>query len=89
MAHAGAAEGKRRAAPGERVPKPLAARAAQAGEDTKCRCNRIRTFVEDPKTGTALDIGPAPYRAAGSLSSIDGESTDTPVWGRPSVARTR
>ena len=81
--------GKRRAAPGERAPKPLAARAAQAGEGTKRRRNRIRAFVEDPKTGTALNAGPAPYRAAGSLGSVDGESTDTPVRGKPRVAGTR
>ena len=29
----------------------------QAGEGTKCRRNRIRAFVEDPKTGTALSAG--------------------------------
>ena len=81
--------GKRRAAPGERAPKPLAAWAAQAGEGTKRRHNRIHAFVEDPKTRTALNAGPAPYRAAGSLSSVDGESTDTPVRGKQSVARTR
>ena len=45
--------------------------------------------MEDPKTGTTLNAGPAPYRAAGSLSSVDGESTDTPVRGKPSVAGTR
>ena len=78
-----------RAAPGESAPKSLAARAAQAGEDTKRRCNRIRTFVEYLKTGTALNAGPAPCRAAGSLSSVAGESTDTPVRGKPSVAGTR
>ena len=61
----------------------------QAGEDTKRRRNWIHAFVEYPKTGTALNAGPAPYRAAGSLSSADGESTDTPVWGKTSVARTR
>ena len=71
------------------MPKPLAAWAAQAGEGTKRRCNRIRTFVEYPKTGTALNAGPTPYRAAGSLSSVDAESTDTPVWGKPTVAGTR
>ena len=81
--------GKRLAAPGERAPKPLAARAAQAGEGTKRRRNQIRAFVEDPKTGTALNMGPAPYRAAGSLSSVDGESTDTPVRGKPSMAGAR
>ena len=56
---------------------------------TKHRRNRIRTFVEYPKTGTALNAGPAPYRAAGSLSSVDRESTDTPVGVKPSVAGTR
>ena len=74
---------------GESAPKPLAAWAAQAREGTKRKCNRIRAFVEDPKTGTALNAGPAPYRAAGSLSSVDGESTHTPVRGKPSVAGTR
>ena len=59
------------------------------GEDTKRRRNRIRAVVEDPKTGTALNAGPTPYRAAGSLSSADGESTDTPVRCKPSVAGTR
>ena len=68
---------------------PLAAGTTEAGEDTKRRRNRIRAFVEDPKTGTALNAGPAPYTAAGSLSSVDGESTDTPVRGKPSVAGTR
>ena len=63
--------------------------AAQAGEGTTRRRNRIRAFVEYPKTGTALDAEPAPYRAAGSLSSIDEESTDTRVRGKPSVAGTR
>ena len=45
--------------------------------------------MEDLKTGTALSAGLAPYRAAGSLSSVDGESTDTPVRDKPSVAGTR
>ena len=71
------------------MPKPLAAWAAQAGEGTKRRCNRIRAFVEYPKTGTALNTGPATYKAAGSLSSVDGKSTDAPIRGKPSVARTR
>ena len=62
---------------------------AYPGEGTTRRRNRIRAFVEDPKTGTTLNAGPAPYRAAGSLSSVDGESTDTPVQGKPSVAGTQ
>ena len=81
--------GKRRAASGESVPKPLAAWTTQAREGTKRRRNRICTFVKYPKTGTALNTRPAPYTAAGSLSIVDGESTDTPVWGKPSVAGTQ
>ena len=55
------------------------------GEGTKRRPNRVHAFVEYPKTGTASNAGPAPYRAAGSLSSVDGESTHpwagtNPVW---------
>ena len=65
---------------GERVPKPLAAWAAQAGEGTKRRRNRVRAFVEDRKTGTALNTGPAPYRAARSLSRVDGKA-QTPLYG--------
>ena len=81
--------GKWRTASGERAPKPLAAWTAQAREGTKRRYNRIRAFVEYPKTGTAHNAGPAPYKAARSLSSVDGESTDTPVRGKPSVAGTQ
>ena len=73
----------------ERAHKPLAAWAAQVGEDTKHRRNPIGAAVEDPKTGTARNAGSAPYRAARSLISVDGESTDTPVLDKPSVARTR
>ena len=61
----------------------------QAGEVTTRRRKQVCPFVEDPKTGTALNAGPAPYREARSLSSVDGESTDTPVRGKPSVAGTR
>ena len=55
--------------------KPLAAWAALAGVGTKRRRNRVRAFVEYPKTGTAGNAGPALYRAAWSLSSVDGESS--------------
>ena len=58
-------------------------------EGTKRRRNWICAFVEYPKSATALNAGPAPHRAAGSLSRVDRESTDTPVRGKPSVARTR
>ena len=71
---------------GEKAPvKLLAAWAARAGKGTKRRPNRVRAFVEDPKTGTACNAGPPPYRAAWSLSSVDGESPHpwpgaNPVW---------
>ena len=44
------------------------------GEGTKHRRNRVLAFVEYPKSGTARNTGPAPYRAAGSLSGIDGDA---------------
>ena len=85
---AGAAEGRGPAAPGESAPvKLLAARAAQAWEGTKCRRNRVRAFVEYRKTGTARNPRLAPYRAAGSLSSVDGESTDTREQGKTQCGR--
>ena len=48
-----------------------------AGERPKRRPNWVCSFVEDLKTGIARNSGPAPYRAAGSLSSVYGESTHT------------
>ena len=72
---AGAVEGRRYAAPGESAPVKLpAAWAAPAGEGTKRRRNRVRAFVEYPKTGNAHNAGHAPYRAAESLSSIEGKA---------------
>ena len=71
---------------GEGAPHPgrvlplnlLAAWAAQAGEGTKRRRNQVRAFVEYLNTGTARNAGHAPYRAAGSLSRLDGESSIRP-----------
>ena len=57
------------------------------GEGTKRRPNRVCAFVEYLKTGTAPNSGLAPYRAAWSLSSVDGESTCR-ERGKPSVAGT-
>ena len=72
---AGVMKGRRRTTPGESAPvKLLAAWAARAGEGTKRRRNRVCAFVEYPKTGTARSAEHAPYRAAGSLSSVDRES---------------
>ena len=48
------------------------------GEGTNCRRSRVRALVEHPRAGTARSAGPAPYRAAGSLSSVDGESSASP-----------
>ena len=50
--------------------------------------NRVCTFVEYLKTGIAHNAGPAPYRAAWSLSSVDGERTPAMSGGKPSVAGT-
>ena len=83
---AGAAEGRRRAAPGESAPVRLpAAWAAQAWESTKHRPNWVCAFVEYLKTGTARNAWPASYRASWSLNSVDGERTHpwegaNPVW---------
>ena len=49
-------------------------------EGTKRRPNLVHAFVENPKTETAGNAGPAPYRAAGSLSSVDGKA-QTPLCG--------
>ena len=43
---------------GERAPKHLAAWAAQAGEDTTRKRNRIRAFVEDRKLELRSTQGP-------------------------------
>ena len=85
----GAVEGKGAPHPGRVRPSLWLPEPLWPGEGTKRRRNQIRAFVEDPKTGTALNAGPARYRAAGSLSSVDGESTDTPVRGKPSEAGTQ
>ena len=84
-----AAEGKGAPHPGRGRPSLWLPQPLMLGKAQKRRRNRIRTFVEYLKTGTALNARPAPYRAAGSLSNVDGESTDTPVRGKPSVAGTR
>ena len=49
------------------------------GEGTKSRRSFLfHVFVEPPRGGTARSTGHAPYRAAGSLSSVDGESSTSP-----------
>ena len=48
------------------------------GESTKRRRSRVQAFVEHPTAGTAHSAGHAPYRAARSLGSIDGESSASP-----------
>ena len=54
-------------------------------EGTKRRPNQACIFVEYPKTGTARSTGPAPYRAAWSLSSVE-RKAHTVSGGKPSVA---
>ena len=52
------------------------------GEGTKrSRSFLFCTFVEHPRAGTPRSAGPAPYRAAGSLSSIDGKAVPLPPCG--------
>ena len=86
---AGTLEGIRHNAPRESaLIKLLTAWTARVGEGTKHRPNRVCTFVKYPKTGTACNSGPAPYSAAWSLSSVDGESTHATSGGKPSVAGT-
>ena len=85
MVRAGAVEGKGAPHPGRVqpilwLPEPLAAEGKGAQHLGR---------VEYLKTGTTLKTGATQYRAVGSQSSIDGESTDTPVWGKPSVAGTQ
>ena len=49
------------------------------GEDAKSRCSFLfQAFVEHPTAGTAHSAGPAPYRAARSLSSIEGKAAPAP-----------
>ena len=51
------------------------------GEGTKRRPNRVCTFVEYQKTGTAHNSGPAPCRAVCNLSSVDRPRAGAnPVW---------
>ena len=57
-------------------------------EGTKCRPNRVCAFVEDPKTGCVRHAGSAPYKAAGSLSSVDRESTHAVSGGKHIVVGT-
>ena len=84
---AGTAEGIRHAVPGESaLIKLLTAWTARAREGTEFRPNQVCAFVEYPKDGTARNSGPTPYRAAWSLSSVDGESTHTTGGSKPSQA---
>ena len=76
---AGAREGRRHARTrGECARQAPGCLSCSAGEGTKRRHSRVRAFVENPKTGNAGNAGPAPYTAAGSLSSVDGESSSPP-----------
>ena len=85
---AGTVEGIRCTAPGESAPvKLLAAWAAPAGEGIEHRPNQVCAFMEYQKTGTACNSGPAPCRAAWSLSSGDGEGTCTVSRGQTQCGR--
>ena len=48
-------------------------------EGTKRRRSFLfQAFVEHPRAGTARSTGPTPYRAAGSLSSVEGKAAPAP-----------
>ena len=50
------------------------------GEDAKRRRSFLfRAFVEHPRAGTARSAGHAPYRTAGSLSSVEGKAAPAPT----------
>ena len=49
------------------------------GEGTKRRRSFLfRAFAEHPRAGTARSTGHVPYRAAGSLSSLEGKTAPVP-----------
>ena len=49
------------------------------GEGTKRRGSFLfRAFVEHPRAGTTCSAGHAPYRTAGSLSSVEGKAAPAP-----------
>ena len=39
----------------------------------------FRAFAEHPRAGTTCSAGHAPYRAAGSLSSVEGKAAPAPL----------
>ena len=50
------------------------------GEGTKSRGSFLfRAFVEHRRAGTARSAGQAPYRTAGSLSSVEGKAAPSPL----------
>ena len=61
------------------------------GEGTKSRRSFLfRAFVEHRRTGTARSAGHAPYRTAGSLSSLEGKAAPaTPRSGTELATRIR
>ena len=64
---------------GERAHQAPGCLSRSGGEGTKRRRSFLfRAFVEDLRAGTVGSAGHAPYRAAGSLSSIEGESSTRP-----------
>ena len=64
--------------PGECARQAPGCLSCSGREGIKRRHSGVRAFVEHPRAGTARNAGPAPYRAAGSLSSVDGEGSAPP-----------
>ena len=70
--------GRKARAPGESEPPSSWLMSRSGGEGTKRRRSRVPAFVEHPRAGTPRSAGPAPYRAAGSLSSVEGKTAPLP-----------
>ena len=69
--------------------KLLAAWATRAGKAQNAGPTESALLWNTRKLEPHATQGPLPpYRAAGSLSSVDGKSTHAREWGKPNVART-
>ena len=72
---------------GERAHQAPGCLSCSGWEGTKRRRKQVRAFLEHPKTGTTRHARQAPYRAAGSLSNVAGESTHTCEGGQTQCGR--
>ena len=93
---AGTSEGIRHTTPGECAHQAPACLSCSDRGRHKTQAQPSLHFYVVPENlnlsglglGSACNSGPAPWRAAWSLSSVDGGSTHVASRGKPSVART-